>query len=307
MANDIKLADMLGWFSLGLGLTAVANPRGVTRFLGVPDDDAHREVVMAVGLREIASGLGLLTSPNPSGWLWARAAGDIMDLSLLSAALTANNAQRGRVALATAAVAGITAVDFMASQQAGRQNGISQLTNNNEDISAIEGKREGMKTIQQSIVIDRPAQELYTFWRNFENLPQIMKHVESVQVREGGRLSHWQVSAPVGTSVAWDAELVEDQPGQRIAWRSLENADIKNAGTVQFTPTTAGHGTTVQVTLEYAPPAGELGVAVAKLFGEEPEIQAEEDLQRFKQIMENGGVVRSTRDNSPEIEPLPAG
>ncbi|WP_406696340.1 SRPBCC family protein [Singulisphaera sp. Ch08] len=97
-----------------------------------------------------------------------------------------------------------------------------------------------------SITINRPAEELYRFWRNFENLPRIMTHLESVQVT-GDRRSHWKAKAPVGSTVEWDAEITEDRPNELIAWRSLEGADVENSGAVRFVPAPGGRGTEVHV------------------------------------------------------------
>ena len=143
--------------------------------------------------------------------------------------------------------------------------------------------------VEKSVTINRPADELYRFWRNFENLPRFMKHLESVR-NTGDRTSHWVARAPAGTTVEWDAELTQDQPNQLIAWRSLPNADVDNAGTVRFEPAGSGRGTVVRVVLDYNPPAGALGAAVAKLFAEEPSQQIEGDLRRFRNIMEAGEI-----------------
>jgi uncharacterized membrane protein len=147
--------------------------------------------------------------------------------------------------------------------------------------------------VVKSVIIDRPVEELYHFWRNFENLPRFMKHLESVTVRDSVH-SFWTAKGPAGTKVSWEAEIVNEVPYEVIGWRSLANADIANAGSVRFSPAPGGQGTEVRVTLEYVPPAGKLGVAIAKLFGEEPELQVSEDLDRFKQLMETGEV--STTD-----------
>src|SRR5262249_49471792 len=127
-------------------------------------------------------------------------------------------------------------------------------------------------------------EELYRTWRNFENLPRFMRHLVSVQSH--GDRSHWVARAPGGTTVSWDAEIVNDEPNRLIAWRSLEGSTVDTAGSVHFTPAADGHGTEVQVTLKYDPPAGRLGSWVAWLFGEEPGVQIEDDLARFKQQME---------------------
>jgi uncharacterized membrane protein len=143
---------------------------------------------------------------------------------------------------------------------------------------------EGIK-VEKSVVVNRPAQELYRFWRDFENLPRFMDHLESVTVLDENR-SHWVAKAPAGTKVEWDATIHNEIENELIAWRSLPNADVNNAGSVHFTPIGSGDATEVRVVLSYEPPAGKLGAAVAKLFGEEPATQVEDDLRRFKQVME---------------------
>jgi uncharacterized membrane protein len=139
--------------------------------------------------------------------------------------------------------------------------------------------------VEKSVTINRSPQELYSFWRRFENLPRFMNHLESVTTTTQGR-SHWVAKAPAGTTVEWDAEIYNEKEGELIAWRSLDGADVDNAGSVRFEP--AAEGTLVRVTLRYDPPGGAVGAAVARLFGENPEQQIEEDLGRFKQVMETG-------------------
>lgn len=156
---------------------------------------------------------------------------------------------------------------------------------------------QGVK-VEKAVTINAPVEELYNFWRNFENLPRFMTHLESVAVQNDLR-SHWKAKAPFGTTVEWDAEIISEVPNELIAWRSLENADVSNAGSVHFTPATGGRGTTVKVSLSYEPPAGKLGAAIAWLTGEEPSVQVEEDLRRFKRLMET--------DELPTIEGQPAG
>ena len=143
--------------------------------------------------------------------------------------------------------------------------------------------------VEESFTINRSPWELYEYWRNFENLPRIMSHLESVNVIDEKR-SHWVATAPViaGGTVEWDAEIINDEPNALIAWRSLENADVDNAGSVRFVPAPADRGTEVRVVIDYIPPAGRLGKWVAKLFGEAPDQQIREDLRKFKRIMETG-------------------
>ena len=146
--------------------------------------------------------------------------------------------------------------------------------------------------VTKTTTINRPPEELYRFWRDFENLPRFMRHLEAVKVTAPGR-SHWKAKAPAGQTVEWDAEVTEDRPNELIAWRSLEGADVANSGSVRFTPATGGRGTVVRVEVQYDPPGGKAGALVAKLFGEEPEQQVQDDLRAFKQVIETGEVVLS--------------
>ncbi len=150
---------------------------------------------------------------------------------------------------------------------------------------SVPGNR-GIK-VEKSVTVNRPAGELYSYWRNFENLPNFMDHLESVTVQDDRR-SHWVAKAPAGTTVEWDAEIINEKENELIAWRSLEGADVDNAGSVRFEEATGGRGTVVKVALEYNPPGGGVGSLIAKLFGEEPSGQVQEDLRRFKQVMETG-------------------
>jgi uncharacterized membrane protein len=153
---------------------------------------------------------------------------------------------------------------------------------------------EGIR-VDRTVTVYRPAAELYQYWRNFENLPRIMRHVDSVTVLDHYR-SHWVVDGPAGTHFEWDAEIHNEKENELIAWRSLDG-DINHAGSVLFRPTPTGKGTEVRVELRYEPPAGALGAAIARLFGEEPTQQVAEDLMRFKQAME------AQRITSPESGP----
>jgi len=142
--------------------------------------------------------------------------------------------------------------------------------------------------IRKTIEINRAPAELYRFWRSFDNLPRVMSHLESVQVINE-RLSHWVVKTMTGApSVSWDAEIINDIQDERIGWRSLRGADVDNTGSVEFEPIGDGRRTRLTVTLQYAPPAGHLGTAIAKLLGEDPEYKIARDLERFKESMESG-------------------
>ncbi len=158
--------------------------------------------------------------------------------------------------------------------------------------------------LEKSITINREPAEVYAFWRNFENLPRFMNHLESVTVTGEGR-SHWVAKAPAGTSVEWDAETYNERENEFIAWRTLEGADVASAGSVHFEPAPGGRGTVVRVSLKYDPPGGRLGAAVAKLFGENPEQQIDDDLRRFKQLMETGEI--ATTEGQPSGRSAGAG
>lgn len=161
----------------------------------------------------------------------------------------------------------------------------------------------GKLFVRRSATINRPRAEVYAFWRNFENLPRFMEHLQSVEVQPGdGRRSHWVTRAPLGRTVEWDAELVEDRAGELLAWRSLPGGDIENEGRVEFRDALDGSGTIVDVTLEYRPPLGAPSIVVARLFGEQPWQQVRDDLRRFKQIMEMGEIPTIFAQSSGRLE-----
>ena len=140
----------------------------------------------------------------------------------------------------------------------------------------------------QAVTINRPAAELYAFWRDFANLPQVLDNVVSIDVLDDQR-SHWVVKAPGGSTVEWDAAITEERDGEMIAWASEEGADVPNSGRIEFRD--AGErGTVVTATILYDPPGGTIGKLIAKMFQREPRVQARRDLRRFKQLMETGEI-----------------
>jgi uncharacterized membrane protein len=236
-----------------------------------------------VGVRELAAAAGILPQRRPTEFLWGRVAGDAMDLALLVKAFCSKRESTVRLTAATASVAGIAIVDTLTA--------IRFATN--REVENEDGEPMHLRT---AITVRAPRDEVYAFWRDLENFPHFMAHIESVEVT-GDRRSHWKATGPVGTA-EWDAELVEDNPGRLISWRSLPHSAVPNYGTVRFQDAPGDRGTEVHVEIHYEPPAGRLGVTLAKLFGEEPQQQASDDLRRFKQIKECGQVVRS--EGSPE-------
>lgn len=141
--------------------------------------------------------------------------------------------------------------------------------------------------VERAITISRPVSEVYAFWRHFENLSRFMNHVNSVMERDATH-SHWTVRTPRGKLVEWDAELIEERPNELLSWRSLPGADVDNAGSVWFTPAPGNRGTVLKVSLKYDPPATKLGVAIAKMFGQDAEAEIQDDLYRLKSLLETG-------------------
>ncbi len=181
----------------------------------------------------------------------------------------------------------------MAKQIAQTAHGDAPLSSaKNPDPEALPGAAEAQRgdtIVGRTVTINRPRAELFAFWRDFGNLPRFMQNVESV--RPYGRTrSHWVVAAPAGRTVEWDSEIVEEVQDQYISWASVEPAGVRNSGTVEFRDSPSKRGTLVSVTFAYDPPAGLVGKAVATLFGKNPKLQAQQDLRRFKQLMETGEV-----------------
>ncbi|HEY0717844.1 MAG TPA: SRPBCC family protein [Streptosporangiaceae bacterium] len=271
MGND-RLMRGLGWLSVGLGIPPLISPGGFGRAIGVGDAPRHRVAAAFVGVRELGAAGGLLGQQHPV-WLWSRVGGDLMDLSMLAWALKNHDGRgRPRTVAATAAVAGIAGLDVYA---------------------AVTRSRRTIPTeIHGTTTVARSPQETYDLWRPLEDLPRFMAHVDEVRITGDGR-THWRAGAPFGRTVEWDAEIVDDVPGERIGWRSADGADIRNAGDVRFIPAPGDQGTEVHVTLHYEMPGGKLGETVARLYGENPHQQLDDDLRRFKQVAETGEVVRS--------------
>jgi uncharacterized membrane protein len=277
-----RLARPLGWFSIGLGVAQMTAPRSVARVIGARGNDMQCTVMRALGLREFASGLGILRGRRASPWLWSRVVGDAMDLALLGSVFTARRTDQSRVAVAAAAVAGVTALDIIAARRSARMPARTKRRRLEE---------RGIRVIE-AVTIDAAPEELYRRWRDLANLPRLLSHLESVEVIDEQR-SRWSAKGPAGTTIEWEAEITEDRPNKLIAWRSLPGADVTNAGEISFRRAPGGRGTEIRVELRYDPPAGRLGAVVAKLFGREPGQEVVRDLRRFKQIVEVGEPTHS--------------
>jgi uncharacterized membrane protein len=245
----------------------------VARLAGM---NGNRGLVWALGVREIAHGVGILSRRKPVGWIWSRVVGDIIDLAVLGKAAAAPTANKRRIAAAAAAVTGVTVLDFKAGQE------LTRVANQIEEDEPIR--------VTSSVLISRPSEEIYRFWRDFKNLPRVMEHLESVEATDDKR-SRWVAKGPGGKRISWEAEVTEERANEFIAWRSIAGSTVDNSGYVKFGTAPGGRGTLVFVELNYRPPGGVIGATIAKLLGEEPQLQLKDDLRRFKQIIEAGEVV----------------
>jgi len=269
--------------SVGLGLTEIVAPRKVAAMSGVSDNRRSRSTIRALGVRELGHAAAMFF--GSSRLVWTRVAGDAIDLAALGAGMTNRTASRARGAAAAAGLIGITAVDVLAAVNA-QHNG-----------DGHQSAGPGGKDLRAVVTVWRTPRDVYRFWRHLDNLPTFMYHLKSVSVDSAGR-SHWVANSPLGAAVEWDAELTEDVPDTRIAWKSLPGSEIDNRGRVEFTSAPDGRGTEIRVTMRYAIPGGTLGKAVATLLGESPDQQVNDDLRRLKQLLETGQVIRSS--GSPE-------
>jgi uncharacterized membrane protein len=155
--------------------------------------------------------------------------------------------------------------------------------------------------VRRAMTVNARKEDVYRYWRNFENLPRFMKHLD--QVRQiNNEVSHWTAKAPLGRTVEWEAEIIEDIPGEKISWRSLPGSQVDNAGSVIFLDAPGDRGTEIQVTIQYDPPAGSAGAMAARLLGEEPSIQVLDDLRRFKMIIETGEVATTKGQPSGRVD-----
>lgn len=148
--------------------------------------------------------------------------------------------------------------------------------------------QEGTEVVR-AVTVNRPREDVYSFWRRLENLPRFMKHLESVTALDSRR-SHWVAKAPAGKHVEWDAEITRDTPNELISWHSVGDSDVDNSGSVRFADAPGGRGTDIVVAMQYDAPAGGIGRTIAKLFHEEPEQQLRDDLRRFKSVVETGEI-----------------
>jgi uncharacterized membrane protein len=270
-ADGSRLSRGLGLFSLGLGLTELAAPNAVAQAIGIDPRGRTSTVLRAFGMREIISGLGVLIQPKRALPLWARVAGDAIDLAFIAWAAKSRRTSTQRLVAAFAAVAGVAALDVIASRRVARAH------------------HTVVDPVIYSVTINKPVADVYAFWRRFENLPKFMDYLESVSQHASGR-SHWVAKLPLGGTISWDAELIEDRPNELIAWRTVEGSVLRHRGEVTFARTPGRDMTEVRVELQIglfgAPPSPVLAKLLTR-----PQIKG--DLRRLKQVMETGEVLRS--------------
>ena len=269
-AADLGIA--LGWLGVGIGLAEFLMPRTVARASGM---DEHTHVLRAFGLRGLVSGTGLLVRPHKPGWLWLRVVGDVLDLGFL--ALSRKRDCDRRAVLASALVAGVTMLDLLAA------------LDNQRLAHAGQRSESGAIRLRRSLTINRSPEACYRFWRDFENFPSFMQHVDEVRLLDATR-SRWRVHAPSGRQFAWNTEIVSDVPAQQLGWHTLPDAEIEHAGVVRFAPGTGGRGTRIEIDLSYRAALGKDGAPLGQLFDEAPSQQVDQDLRRFKQLIETGEI-----------------
>jgi uncharacterized membrane protein len=283
----LALARGLGWFSLALGFTELAAPRLLAKAVGIDPRGATSWTLRAMGLREIFAGLNVLMQPHRPTPLWMRVVGDAVDLGGLGLAAATKRTSGARLAGAVAAVAGVTALDVIAARRTQRSFDAAN------------------RPVISSVTINKPREDVYRFYRQLSQLPLFMDYLESVH-ELGNRRSHWVAKLPIGT-VAWDAEITEDRPGELIAWQSVGGSAVTTRGRVSFESAPGRDMTEVRVEMQLGFLGTRPSAALAKVFTK-PQIKG--DLRRLKQVLETGEVLYSDASlhRKPHAaQPTPAG
>ncbi len=279
-ADATGLIRGLGWLGVTLGVTELAIPRLLASAIGVDPDGAAPVVLRAMGVRELASSAAVLARPDLPMPRWARVIGDAIDLSLLGLALATPGTGKRRLAAALGMVAGVTALDVLAARRRGHV-------------------RRPLPVIA-AVTINKSPMEVYEFCRRLEQLPQFMNYLASVE-QHANRRSTWTARLPIGGTVRWEAELVEDRPGEVLSWRSLEGSPIQIRGRVTVTRAPGRDMTEVRIEMQLGVLGRGPSVALARLFAR-PQVKG--DMRRLKQVLETGEVLRS--DASVHRLPYPA-
>lgn len=266
--GEARVAKALGWFSLALGAAEMAMPDRIADLTGIPEKDGARGTLRAFGAREIASGAAILASRPHPVWVWGRVAGDVLDLAAIGAAMDNEGANRRKLGIATASIAGLLAADVACAVQLTRRRA-----------SEPSGETSRAVRVSKTFTISRDPDAVYEAWRALDELRGVLRHLRAPR-----------------------PQILEDIPGTRITWRSGAKRGARLGGSVSFRPAPGQRGTEVRVEIEYAPFAGRAGRAVASLFRATPEQQIEQDLRRFKQLLETGEIAR-TSGSASAVQP----
>lgn len=287
--SSAPLARALGVASLGLGLTQIVAPRAVARFIGIDEHDRSRAILRTIGVRELASGIATDPRPEPGGWV----GGNALDLALLFAAMGWPGADRKRVNAAMAAVLGITAADAISAARLAMRDGPTEESQAEpEDVP-----------VTAAITVGAPLGQVFQAWEGFQNIPRFMGDFAEVEIHDT-RTSRWSATLPAGMTLEWDVAITESTPNEVIAWRAGEGSPIDASGQIRFRPAPRDQGTEVLFSAAFRPPGGELGRKIGGLFAEGIATKIQNDLRRFKQLMELGEIVVS--DDSAIKGPNPA-
>lgn len=272
------LVPILGWFSLGLGLAEIAAPKKVAKLAGLSNG---RGVVKAFGVREVISGFAVLAAPVAKYGLWARVAGDLLDLAVVGKGLAESESlkRRRRLKTAAAAILGITALDLYSSYKETAGDGYSRTRGAALPEPVI---------ARESVTIKKPAEDLYLRWRNFSKLPRFFSFLEMVE-EISEKQSRWKLKSFAGLNIEWVAELLDDKPGTVISWRTIEGSDISHAGSVSFKATGRGGETILTAELQFTA-GGRPSSRINKAINWLGEHKLKHDLRRFKQLMETGEI-----------------
>ncbi|MDX2090843.1 MAG: SRPBCC family protein [Kofleriaceae bacterium] len=278
--NNIGLVRGLGIFSLALGAVELAKPGAIARVVGAKRNNATKTAIRAIGVREVAAGVSVLARPRRAWPLWSRVVGDAIDLGMIGLVGRAHGRKQfARVLGAALAVAGVMALDVRAARRAHRPS--------------------SSPPIVYAVTINKSPSEVYAFFRTLSRLPLFMDYLESVT--EHGDTSHWVAKLPVIGTVAWDAKLKADRPGQLIEWETVPGSTIKQHGRVTFTRAPGRNATEMRLELRMGVRGTPATEALAKLLAK-PE--AKGDLKRLKQVIETGEVLYS--DATEHARPYPA-
>lgn len=275
------LSHAVGLTSIGLGVAQLVAPNLVGAITGVDRGLKRSMGLRATGLGDLALGLGVLLRPRRPGPLWARVAADALGIGLLAWSIRGKRSGRDRAIASLMASAGLMALDAYAT---------AKVTSAHEAAAP---------PVMFSVTINKTPAEVYAFFRRLENLPLFMDYLQSVE--QTGERSHWVARLPVVGTVSWDAELVVDQPGERIEWETVKGSVFAHKGTVTFAVGPGGKGTEVRVQMEAGLPGTPVSATFAKLLTK-PQIKG--DLRRLKQVVETGEVLFS--DASSHRKPHPA-